>query len=172
MLRKLWSKAPGLSAVAVTGIALFSPACSSPPPKQPNATRPLDQAEAIGHIAAAIRQEGESPAGARPIALPRGQQLIADVTLSGKRFAIAYVTVDERRQLGKSVPPHDVGSNALQLVRDVNNRDTRVLVLHDLNYMTDEQSGEEREVSSVVVERRLERDVRDFVVEARRQGWP
>ncbi len=172
MLRKLWAAALGLSAVGVASLALVLPGCSSRPPKQPNATRPLDQVEAIGHIAAAIREEGETAAGARPIALPRAQQLMADVTVSGRRFAIAYVTVDERRTLGNNVPPHDVGSNALQLVRDVNDRETRVLVLHDLNYMTDEQSGDEREVSSVVVERRLQRDVRDFVAEARRQGWP
>jgi hypothetical protein len=132
----------------------------------------LDQSEAIGLIASAIAAEGETPAGARPIALPRNQRLMADVTVKGHKFAIAYVTIDERRQLGKSVPAHDVGSNALQLVRDVNDRETRVLVLHDLNYMTDEQAGEEREVSSVVVERRLERDVRDFIAEARRQQWP
>jgi hypothetical protein len=46
------------------------------------------------------------------------------------------------------------------------------LVLHDTNYATDEQAGNDRDVSSVIVEQRLQRDVRDFLAEAKRHSWP
>jgi hypothetical protein len=132
----------------------------------------LDQALARELIRDAIRAEGALPSAQLAVALPRSHQLTADVGIEGHKLAVAFVTGSERQELGSSVPAYDVGSNALQLVRDSGDPDVRVLVLHDLGYMTDEQTGEDREVSSVVVKHRLQRDVRDFLAEARKRGWP
>ena len=120
----------------------------------------------------AIRAEGATPSAETAIALPRDVQLQADVSVAGRKLAIAFITGSERQLLGSGVPAHDVGSDALQLVRDSEDPEVRVLVLHDLGYMTDEQRGDEREVSSVTVRNRLQRDVRDFLAEARKRGWP
>jgi hypothetical protein len=162
---------PLVSWAAVGAVLLFA-ACGGRPAEAPHEARPLEQALARELIRQAVRDEGATPTAELPIALPRDKQLQADVGVAGKKLAIAFVTGQERQMLGASVPAYDVGSAALQLVRDAADHDLRVLVLHDLGYMTDEQSGEEREVSSVVVKNRLQRDVRDFLAEARKRGWP
>jgi hypothetical protein len=159
-------------ALASAGLVLLAAACAAPPAKSPNETRPLDEGRARELIANAIATDGATATGPRLVSLPRDKQLLVDIGVSGKRHAIAFITGTERGELGSSVPAHDVGSTALQLVRDTKDRDTRILILHDLAYMTDEQAGEQRAVSSVVVERRLQRDVLDFLAEARRQSWP
>jgi hypothetical protein len=158
-----------MAALLVAGNAL---ACASEPAKAPHAERPLDEAIARQLIAEAVRSEGATPTGGRLISLPRDKHLLADIGVSGHKLAIAFVTASERQTLGASVPAYDVGSTALQLVRDANDHDARILILHDLSYVTDEQTGDEREVSSVAVSNRLQRDVRDFLAEAKKQGWP
>lgn len=146
--------------------------CAGPPAEAPHPAQPLEQSLAREVIREAVLAEGATPTAELAIALPRDMQLQADVGIAGKKLAIAFVTGQERQVLGTSVPAYDVGSSALQLVRDSGDPDLRVLVLHDLGYMTDEQTGDEREVSSVAVKNRLQRDVRDFLAEARKRGWP
>ncbi len=147
-------------------------ACGEQPARAPHPTRPLGEARARALIAQVIQEQGDSPAAGRRIALPKARELQVDVTVAGHMYGIAFITAEERPRLGTGVPAPDVGSNALQLVRDVTNHQARILVLHDTNYMTDEQAGDDRDVSSVVVEHRLQRDVRDFLAEAKRQNWP
>jgi hypothetical protein len=159
------------AALLVSSLGLCG-ACGSAPAAAPRVVTPLDESTARQWIAEAVGAEGEVPTGQRAVKLPRNKQLLADIGVSGHKLAIAFVIESERRELGSSVPAHDVGSAALALVRDAEDPATRVLVLHDLGYTTDEQAGEERDVSSTVVKQRLQRDVRDFLAEARRRGWP
>ena len=132
----------------------------------------MSEAIARAWIGEVIGESGATPTAPQAITISRGKRLQADVGLSGARYAIAYVVAGERRELGGSVPPYDVGNSALVLVRGSEDPNVRVLILHDLAYQTDEQAGGDRELSSVVVKQRLQRDVRDFLAEAKRRGWP
>ncbi len=147
-------------------------ACSPEPAAAPHPKRPLAESRAIELIAKAVSDERLTPTTGRAIVMPRDRTLRTDVGVQGKQLAIAFITADERTQLGSAIPAYDVGSTALSLVRDPSNTDTRILILHDLAYMTDEQEGDDREVTSVMVEHRLQRDVKDFLAAASRQGWP
>ncbi len=161
----------GRRAICLIGLCLLH-GCATEPAKSPHPQRPLAESRAVELIARAVSDERLTPTTGRLVSLPRERALQVDVAVAGRQLAIAFVTAPERTALGSAIPAHDVGSNALSLVRDPNHPDTRILILHDLGYMTDEQEGEEREVTSVMVERRLQRDVKDFLATARRQGWP
>lgn len=147
--------------------------CGGPDPRAPHPTRPLDERRAIEIIANAFRDEHISAAQGPEVALAAGQVLEVDVAGAGKRFGVAYVTASEREKLGNALPPRDPArGDALQLVSGIgSDGDARVLVLLDSDYLYDDQAGEQREMTTVTAELKLRRDVRDFLVKAKSEGW-
>lgn len=168
-------KAPLLRGPAVVAaVFLLSAACGGPPPRAANPTRPLDERRAVEIIIGAFRAENDRGVTGRSIGLPDGKKLEVDVSGAGKRYGVAYVTANERRELGNSVPTPQPGmEDALHLVRGTgDDAVAKVLVLHDSSYLYDDQVGEEHETTTLTAERKLERDVRDFVVRAHAEKWP
>jgi len=155
-------------------LALLIGACSGPPPRTANPTRPLDERRAIEIIISAFREEHDRPVPGRKVELTDGKQLEVDVGSEGKKYGVAYVTAGERMALGKALPPRDPAmGDALQLVRgERQETDARILVLHDTEYMYDDQVGTEHEASTITAERKLARDVSDFLVRAHAERWP
>jgi len=149
-------------------------ACGSPPPRAPNPTRPLDERRAVEIILQAFRDERDSPVHGHPVPLAPGKSLEVDVASQGKKYGVAYVTSNERAELGAALPGRDPGmGDALQLVSGVGDQgDARILVLHDADYVYDDQVGEEHEETTVTAELKLRRDVRDFLVRAHAEKWP
>jgi hypothetical protein len=149
-------------------------ACGAPPPRAPNPTRPLDERRAIEIVLQAFHDERDQPVHGHPITLAPGRALEVDVLAQGRKYGVAYVTTNERVALGNALPPRDPGmGDALQLVSGLGEEgDARVLVLHDSNYVYDDQVGEEHEETTVTAELKLRRDVRDFLVRAHAEKWP
>ena len=64
-------------------------------------------------------------------------------------------------------------ADALQLVHGVGeDASARVILLYADDYRYDGDQGNDRESSSIAAERKLARDVRDFIVQAQAQKWP
>lgn len=167
---------PRRSALALAIFAAVAPlgACGSPPPKAANPTRTLDERRAVEIIVRAFRDERDQPVPGRKIEIADGKQLSVDVGSAGRKYGVAYVTANERRALGDALPTRDPSmGDALQLVRGVGSEaDARILVLHDVDYVYDDQVGTEHERTVMTAENKLARDVRDFVVRAHAQRWP
>ena len=125
-------------------------------------------------IIRAFRNEGVEPAPGGKVALAEGKSIGLDVQAAGRKFGVAYVTPGERGTLGAALPPRDPSmGDALQLIRGAGDeQDTRILVLHDTEYMYDDQVGTDHESTTITAERKLDRDVRDFVVRALAEKWP
>jgi hypothetical protein len=157
-----------------SALALGVIACSGPPPRTANPTRPLDERRAVEIMIRAFHEEKDRPVPGRKIELTAGKRLEVDVGSQGKKYGVAYVTVNERMALGSALPPRDPAmGDALQLVRGLGpEADARILILHDSEYQYDDQLGAERSVTSITAERKLERDVRDFLVRAHAERWP
>lgn len=149
-------------------------ACSTPPPRSANPTRALDERRAVQVITAAFRDEHDSPVRGSAILLPGGKHLEVDVRSKAHKYGVAYITKEERNRLKTSLPPRDTAQgDALQLVRGVApDQDAHILILHDADYLYDDQVGTEREASTITAENKLSRDVRDFLVRAHSEGWP
>ena len=165
-----WLSHAGALALLVAAMV----ACGSPPPRAPNPTRPLDERRAIEIILQAFLDERDPPVHGHPVNLAPGRSLEVDVLSQGRKYGVAYVTSNERVSLGPALPPRDPGmGDALQLVSGIGDEgDARILVLHDTDYVYDDQVGEEHEETTVTAELKLRRDVRDFLVRAHAEKWP
>ena len=154
--------------------AALAPACGGPPAKSPNPTRALDERRAVEIIVRAFRNEGDQPVPGRSVEIAEGKQLEVDVGSSGKKYGVAYVTPNERRALGSALPSRDPSmGDVLQLVGGVgDDADAKILVLHDVDYVYDDQVGTEHEATTITAERKLARDVHDFLVRAHAEKWP
>jgi hypothetical protein len=153
---------------------LFLGACSPPPPRSANPTRPLDERRAIEIIARVFRMEDMAPEPGRSIQLAEGDELDVDVKAQGHKFGVAYVVPQERIRLGSALPPRDPNmGDALQLVPGIGqDADARILVLYDSEYLFDDHVGPDHEATTITAENKLMRDVRDFLVRAKAEGWP
>jgi hypothetical protein len=160
--------------VCLLGATSLLFACSEPPPRAPNPSRPLGERRAVEIILQAFHDERDEPVRGRPIALAPGVSLDVDVLAEGKKYGVAYVTASERATLGNAIPPRDPAmGDALQLVSGLGaDADARVLVLNDGDYLYDDQVGDEHEETAVTAELKLRRDVRDFLVRAHTERWP
>ncbi|HYQ40991.1 MAG TPA: hypothetical protein VER11_03460 [Polyangiaceae bacterium] len=153
---------------------LISLACSGPPPRTVNPSRPLDERRAIELIGEAFREEHDRAVPGGNLPLSDSQFLHVDVSGQDRKYGVAYVTAPERIALGATLPPRDPAmGDALQLVSGLGaDGDARVLVMQDSDYMYDEHAGDGQEASSVATELRLKRDVHDFLVRAHKEKWP
>jgi hypothetical protein len=158
----------------MAGAALVWLSCSAPTPRTVTPTRALDEARAVELIARAFADHRAQPVRGGKLDLGSGKVLQIDVGASGRRFGVAYVTPQERIDLGSALPPRDPAmGDALQLVSGLGeDAQARVLLLYDSDYSYDDAAGEHRESSAVIAERKLERDVSDFLVRAQAEQWP
>lgn len=148
-------------------------ACGSPPPRAANPTRPLDERRAIEIILRAFQDERDMPVHGKPLAIAPGKSLEVDVGSQGRKYGVAYVTVNERMALGPALQARPGMGDALQLVSGIGeDADARVLVLQDADYLYDDQVGEDHQETTVTAELKLRRDVRDFLVRAHAEKWP
>jgi hypothetical protein len=156
------------------GLALALTACSGPPPRAPNPTRPLDERRAIELIIQAFREEKDHPVPGTTIALTESKQIHIDVGSKDRKYGVAYVTAGERLELGTALPDKDPAmGDALQLVSGLGeDGDARILVLRDSDYLYDDHVGDDHEQQSVTAELKLKRDVHDFIVRAHAEKWP
>ncbi len=156
------------------GAALLSLACGGPPPRTVNPTRPVDERRAVEVIIEAFRDEHDNPMQGNDVSLSETRKLHVDVVAQDHKYGVAYVTAQERLDLGSALPPRDPAmGDALQLVSGLgNDGDARVLVLEDTEYLYDDNVGEAHEASSLTAELKLKRDVHDFLVRAHSEKWP
>ena len=156
------------------GAALLSLACGGPPPRTVNPTRPLDERRAVEVIIEAFREERDAPVPGGDVSLSETKKLHVDVNSQERKYGVAYVTAQERLDLGKALPPRDPAmGDALQLVSGLGaDGDARVLVLEDTEYLYDDNVGEAHEASGLTAELKLKRDVHDFLVRAHSEKWP
>jgi len=148
--------------------------CGGGPAKNANPTRALDERRAVQVIAQAFHDEHDAPVPGRPVQLAEGKPLEVDVMSDGHKYGVAYVTPNERQALGAALPAKGAEmGDALQLVHGTGaDAETRILVLHDTDYRYDDQVGTAHEETTITAERRLARDVRDFLVRAHSERWP
>lgn len=160
--------------LALFAIAAGVGACGTPPAKAPNPTRSIDERRAIEIIIRGFRDQGDKPVRGREVEIQEGKKLQIDVGSEGHLYGVAYVTSNDRAKLGNALPPRDASmGEALQLVRGTgDDREARILILQDTEYMYDDQVGTEHEATIITAENKLARDVRDFVLRAQADKWP
>ena len=148
--------------------------CSSPPPRRPNPTRPVPERRALEIIARAARKARLQPTEGRDITWHGGSTLHLDVVLEPKKWAVAYLTESDQNAEGATpAPKKDATHAASLLVVDGARVDAgmHVLVLFERDYLYDDQASDERDQTMTTAENSIERDVTDFLVQAKARGW-
>ena len=153
--------------------AALAVSCGGPPARSVNPTRALDERRAVEIIVRAFHAEHDRPVHGRNVTLEDGKTFEVDVGSEGHKYAVAYVTPNERQLLGQSIPGPQTHGDSLTLVHGTGDETTaRILLLHDVSYLYDDQVGSEHEQTTISAENKLSRDVTDFLVRAHSEKWP
>ncbi len=120
--------------------------------------KPLEERRARAVIEMAIVDSGARPAQPRIVNV-QGKELALDMAIEGGPYGIAYITRGEQAALAGVLPARDPQSDQLRLVRGAAGE--VVLVVWEVDYRFDE--GSEHSATAVTAERKLKRDVSDFV---------
>jgi hypothetical protein len=156
-------------------LLLLVSACAGQEAKAPNPMRPIDERRAIPIIAQAYADSGVSASEGRDIQLGSGKALHVDVGTNGHKYGVAYMTTGDVSGLDTKtdLPPHQPGGDLLPVVKGAGpDADAVILVLFAEDYQYDDLAGEQHESTTITAERKLTRDVRDFLVQARSQNLP
>jgi|GEM_PF-2279470 len=160
------------TALALT-VALTS-ACTREGARSPNRARPVDEARAVNLIATTLTSAGERPRPGRSVRLASGRALGVDVTVEGHRYGISYLTASDLADLSPrdDLPPHMPDGDLPIAQGSGPDRDVVVLVLFADDYLHDDLAGDRHERTAIAAERRIQRDVRDFLTQARARKLP
>jgi hypothetical protein len=151
-----------LSALAIAPVA----ACSGAQGPPDSVLKPLEERRARAIIEQGLLESGARPVAPRTLNLADGSKLVEDMAIEGGTYGIAYITTTEESQMSPALPKRDPESDQLQLVRA--GEDAIVLLLWEQNYRFD--AGSEHTATALTAERKLKRDVEDFVLHYVQQG--
>ncbi len=147
-------------------------ACSAPEPRHPRAAHPIDEDRAVAVIARVLQEAGDDPAEGRDMRLRTGRLLRIDVATSSRRYGVAYLTAEDRSGLQPSdLPPRASGNDFWVTQGAEADGDAVVLLLDAADYQYDESTAES-EAAAIRVERRLARDVHEFITIVRAKKLP
>lgn len=151
-------------------LAFVLAACAPEPPRAPHEMRPVAEDNAAEIIGRTFRTRDLVPERDRMVHLSRTKQIRLQIAAAEHRFGVAYLTDAEVAQLGDAVPERPRGSDALVVLRG--EQGTRILVLFERDYVQDDSEGEEHTKTTIAAQRKIERDVRDFLYKAKAERWP
>jgi hypothetical protein len=127
--------------------------------------RPLEEHRARGIIEDAIVSNGMKPARPRVVTVS-GKELTLDMAIEGRPYGVAYITRDEQQTLADVLPARDPESDQLRLVKGHDG--AVVLVVWEVDYRFDQ--GSDHSATVVTAERKLKRDVSDFLIHVVKAG--
>jgi hypothetical protein len=131
---------------------------------------PIPEPRARELIGRTFRQVGISPEVDRIVRVGKeGKRVRLEIAAAGRKFGVAYLTSADWAEAGDALPPRSKNDS---LVVAVGEGGTRILCLFASDYADDDETGDLRTSTTVAADRRLERDVRDFLHHAEAQSWP
>jgi len=144
---------------------MLSAACSGGQNRPETVMRPIEERRARGVIEQTLVDNGMRPAKGRVVQLQDGSELAEDMAIAGESYGIAYLTEREAGKVGTPVPEYRPDEEQLRLVSGTEGSIT--LILYEQNYRYD--AGETHETTAITAEKRLARDVSDFVLHVVKQ---
>ena len=155
-----------LASPVLLGIALSILGCSEPKTSDAVILRSLDERRANAIVGQAIIDAGAKPARGRVFKLTNGVELFEDFSIDGVAYGVAFLSEQEVEKLGDGIPDHAPQSEQLRLIRP--KKDAIVLLLYHQSYRYD--VGDAHTVTVVTAEKKLEKDVRDFITHVVKQS--
>jgi hypothetical protein len=157
-----------LHSIVTFAVVAAAPACAADPPRTPHAMHPIPEGRARALIARTFQDAGAPPEADRWVTV-RGRRVRLEVAAAGRSYGVAYLTAEDWVQAGDALPPRPRGDALVLAVADGG---VRFLCLYADDYAEDDATGEDHRATTIAADRRLERDVRDFLHRAEAQKWP
>jgi hypothetical protein len=137
-------------------------ACGGPPAAGPREARSLSPERARAVICAELQRAGLASAGSAEVEFGQGVPLEVDVGVQGNPWGIAYISEQEDARLGPSLPASS-GSALMVVAAHHEQTPVQVLLLRAADYTYDDFAGVDRDSPADYAQKRLARDVRDFL---------
>lgn len=155
-------------------VYLSSVGCGPPEARTPNPLRSVDEGRALKLIARAFSAEGIQPTPPRWVSLSGNTKVRLDVGAEGRKLGVVYLTATDVHELGDNPLAKRSSTGSELIVRAGEGPDDglRAVILYASDYVYDDNVGDDREASAITAENKLDRDVRDFIVIARKNHWP
>ena len=151
----------------LSALALSAAACGARAPRAPLPTRPIDEPHALALMARAMREAGAQPAAGRDVQLVTGKRVHVDVMAAGRQWGIAYITDPESKDLKPNGDYVQPAGDDLPVIQGYGpDAAVKACLLFAHDYTWEESTEEQRSQHNIAAERRLQRDVTDFVVQA------
>ncbi len=169
-------RAPAFVFLPLLAALLGAPAgCSPKASRAPNATRPVSERRAVEIISRAMRKNHLQATEGRDVRTVSSGQIHADVLVDERKLGVAYLTNGDLEQEGSRVERKKGGKDGAPLLVESGSGKAdagmRVLILFERDYLYDDQVGEDHEQTAITAEGAIERDVTDFLVQAKARGW-
>lgn len=133
----------------------------------------MDEPRAQNIIARTFQTEGIDPEAGRTFALSTKDSPKLEVAAQGHKFGVIWLTHDLEKEIASFLPKHDNDEGSLVVLDGAGaSSGGHALVLWETDYMTDDLSGASHSETQIAAERKLERDVRDFLLKAKSEQWP
>jgi len=161
-----------VASTAVTGMVSGALGCGPSEAHSANPMRPIDEGRAVRIIAQALSDDGQQGTVPRTMTLAGGTSVTLDVPVSRRRIGIIYLTDSDVLALGNDRLATRPETSELT-VRQGDGPDAgmHVVILYASDYAYDDNAGTDRNATSITAERKLTRDVRDFLIIARKNHW-
>jgi hypothetical protein len=141
--------------------------CAAEPPRAPHVLHPIPEDRARQLIARTFREAGLATEVDRVVRV-KDTPVRLEVAAAGRSFGVAYLTDADWKEAGDALPARGAKD---ALVLATGEGGTKILCLFAGDYGEDDQSGDERAASTIAADRRLARDVKDFLHHAEEQAW-
>jgi hypothetical protein len=167
----LWRGLLRLSLTSLLGLTAMG--CGGPDARAPIPTRPIDEGRADKIIAEALQKEGLEPSGPKKLTYG-GKEITVDVMVAGKRLGVVYLSPNDLTQLGDNAlakKKQAAGDPLSIFPGTVEGTGIHFVVLYCSDYVYDDNVGASHEATTITAENKLDRDVRDFVMIARREHF-
>ena len=151
----------------LVALACGLPAAACTPPKAPasQVMKSIEERRARAVIEQVIARQGFPPQSGRVVKLRGDVTLTEELAVQGTAYGVAYLTAVEAEKLADAVPRYNPDSQQLRLVRGQQHE--VVLVLYEQAYQYD--AGGTHSKTAVTAERKLQRDVEDFMMHVVKQ---
>jgi hypothetical protein len=151
-------------------LGAWAAGCAGEPPRPPHALTPIPEPRARELIGRTFQAAGVPTEVDRVVYVGKDRKRVRlEIAAAGRKFGVAYLTAADWAEAGDALPPRATND---ALVIAVGEGGTRILCLFASDYGDDDQTGDERTATTVAADRRLQRDVRDFLHHAEEHSWP
>ena len=161
-----------VSGLFVASSIIGAAACGPSGGRAAHQMRPIDEGRAVKLIAQALADDGLVATPPRTVMLRNNTEVTLDVGVADRKVGVIYLTANDLQKIpGHSAAAKNDSQDLHFEPGDGPDIGSRFVILVASDYTYDDNVGTDHEQTATTAENKLQRDVRDFVFIAKKNGW-